>query len=97
MDERMTLQQAAKLLHVSPSYAQKLAADGKLGLPAGDAQTFDSKCVARARDALKAAQRAGLAKMVDASVRAGLYDDELSGLPSRANLRLDNEIPNSHQ
>ncbi|WP_156472824.1 hypothetical protein [Pseudorhodoferax sp. Leaf265] len=86
MDERVTLKHAAELLHVPAAYAQKLAIQGKLGVPsgpAGYAQTFSSESVNRARVALKASQRAGLEKMVDASVKAGLYDDELRDLPTR--------------
>ncbi len=90
----LTREQAAQLLHVSPGHVDELVRLGHLAYL--DADTRESQCgpmlLATAtvqaywRES-KGSQAAGLAGMVDASERLGLYDDELAELPFRDNLR----------
>jgi excisionase family DNA binding protein len=79
-------EEAAKLLHVSNKFVDNLVVEGKLpGVRDGQSGRFriPRASVLAFKEELKAAQKKGLDRMVEASERMGLYDAELEGMPDR--------------
>jgi len=82
----LSYEEAAALLHVSYAYLEKLIAEGKLGdisRTSTGQSLIKRTAVLGYREEMRARQKEGLNTMTEASVRAGLYDDELEGLPPR--------------
>lgn len=82
--ERVSLRGAARLLNVTRVYVTQLAETGQLGpevgLEDGD-RLYARPAVLAYRSKMKKRQAAGLKKMIEASERAGLYEDEcMAGL-----------------
>lgn len=82
----LSYEEVAALLHVSHAYLKKLIAEGKLGDISGTSTgqgRIKRTAVLGYKDEMRVRQKEGLNTMTEASVRAGLYDDELDGLPRR--------------
>lgn len=77
--ERVSLREASRLLNVSRVYVTQLAETGQLspevGFEDGD-RLYARPAVLEYRAKMKKRQAAGLKKMIEASERAGLYEDE---------------------
>lgn len=84
-NEELTSEEAAKLLHVSRTHLNTLVDEGKLpsARTRGGHRRIPRSAVLAYREQMRAAQSAGLERMMDASERLGLYDEELEGLPVR--------------
>jgi hypothetical protein len=81
----LTIEDAAKLLFVSPAHIHVLVQRGDLPVqetPEGGMRILRSVLL-EYRKKLKARQKEGIDAMMDASERLGLYDDELKDVPSR--------------
>lgn len=82
----LTSEEAAKLLHVSRTHLNTLVDEGKLGQvrhTEGGHRRIPRAAVLAYRENTKKAQKKGLDRMVEASGRMRLYDEELEGLPVR--------------
>lgn len=79
---------AAALLHVSRTYLNALIDEGQL--PArttpGGHRRIPREAVLAFEERMRAEQREGLDRLMDASRRAGLYDAELDAVPVRRKL-----------
>lgn len=81
----LTIEDAAKLLFVSPKHIHLLIQRGDLPVqetPEGGMRILRSVLL-EYRKKLKARQKEGIDAMMDASERLGLYDEELKDVPSR--------------
>lgn len=83
--DTVTMEEAAKLLHVSGSYVNALVDEGKLGevCRVNDHNRLKRDAVLAYRKQMLASRKKGLNTMMAASERMGLYDKELEGLPVR--------------
>jgi excisionase family DNA binding protein len=82
----VSIPEAAKLLHFSRMYLERLIDEGMLSVvraPYADNRGISRAQVVALKRKLKASQREGLTSMVDASRRIGLYDLEIKELPQR--------------
>ncbi|KXV09514.1 hypothetical protein CR51_10190 [Caballeronia megalochromosomata] len=81
--DELTREEAAKILHVSSAYLDKLIVAGLL--PGVDVTEGRERILRRSVLAFKRKlgkeQKASLRSMMEASERAGLYEEELRGLP----------------
>jgi hypothetical protein len=94
--EDLSLEAAAQFLGVSRTFARSLIDDGKLPsrIDKTDHRRFGripTSALRAYREKMRAEQRAGLQKMVEASERAGLYDAEIEELPKRQRNEDENE------
>lgn len=84
-DGLLTVEETAKLLFVSQSHVHKLLQRGDLtaiqDTPEGAVHVLRT-AVLEYRKKMRAAQKAGLDAMMEASERLGLYDQEIEGLPN---------------
>ncbi|SFT97623.1 helix-turn-helix domain-containing protein [Paraburkholderia aspalathi] len=87
-DDELTSESAARLLHVSRTHLNALVNSGALGeirrTPGGHRRISKAALLAYRKDS-KNRQRDGLNKMMNASRRLGLYNEELEGVPVRRN------------
>ena len=85
-DELMADDEAAALLHVTRAYLDTLIAEERLGevshAPDGERRVRRAAVLAY-RNVMKAEQKEGLGRMIEASERMGLYDAEADGLSVR--------------
>jgi hypothetical protein len=86
---KLTREQAAKLLHVSPAYVDELVRLGHLAWFKADThdgqsgQLLAEAAVQAYRRASRRRQAKGLGKMVEASERLRLYDEGETEVPAR--------------
>ncbi|TXC80592.1 helix-turn-helix domain-containing protein [Paraburkholderia azotifigens] len=88
----LSFEEAAALLHVSQAYFKTLIAEGKLGdnsLTSTGQGRISRTAVLEYKADMRARQKEGLNTMMKASVRSGLYDEELKDLPRRGGAQAD--------
>ena len=85
--ETLTSEAAATMLHVSRTHLNTLADAGQLGAvsrTAGGHRRIARAAVLAYQQAQQKREAAGLKTMAAASRRLGLYDDDLTGIPTRS-------------
>jgi excisionase family DNA binding protein len=86
--QELTIEDAAALLFVSQGHVRKLLSAGELNgvhVFADSEVRINRDAILALKERMRAEQKDGLAAMIEASERIGLYDTDAEGLPTRLN------------